>query len=229
VKNLEINARIFSEQWSRTSSEQVLDIILEALVQIDLLWLRLNPGTPVLYKSGVRYYHDGSREEWLAIPEVLHEMVADCKSLAAWLVAEYRFNGTDPGARCCKDFSVVKTKFGDLLLYHIRVERSNGVIEDPSKELGMHKPEPDGYIPVPGVPWVIVNGLTSAIGAGMSGNAEAIAQLDELRRHAEEGDAVARYLVEVARTIREKGYDPNKREWKRLPDGRWDWLYPGAV
>lgn len=227
--NIVLRTQIFTEAWSRTASEQVLDIILEALVEIDLLYLRLNPSTPRLYKSGVRYFHTGIADEWFTIDEALHEMLADCKGLSAWLVAEYRHYGIDPGAKCFKKFAVIDDPtVGKLVLYHIMVQRSDGTIEDPSRVLGMNKsPEPDGFLPVPGVAWTIVNGLEHIIGAGLNGNQTAITQLKELRRRAEKGDARAKYLIEVARIIRKRGYDPSKNEFARLPDGSWHWVRPG--
>ena len=216
-------SRIFTDAWSRSGSERVLDILLEALVKIDELYLRLTPGTPSIYKSGVRYYHYAEREEWLAVPECMFERIADCKSLSAWLVAEYHVSGIDPGAKCCKKYSTIETEFGPLLLYHIQVQRSDGTIEDPSRELGMNVPEPDGYIPVPGVPWVIVSGLTNAIGAALKGDQKALRQLEGMSDRAAAGDHRFQYLVQVAKKIREKGYTPEKDQWVRFDDGSWGW------
>lgn len=225
--SIELKTRIFTEMWSQAASEKVLDIILEALVQIDILFLRLNPKTPKLYESGVRYYHEGIKDEWFSVDEALHERLADCKGLSAWRVAELRESGEDLAAKCTKKFAVIgDPTVGRLVLYHVLVQRGDGTIEDPSRKLGMNMPEPDGYIPVPGVPWIIVNGLQNAIGAAMQGNVVAVDQLARLRQRAEAGDARAKYIVQVARIIREKGYTPDKNEWKRLPDGRWDWVYP---
>jgi hypothetical protein len=224
---IELRTRIFTEAWSQSASEKVLDMILELLVQIDILYLRLNPKTPKMYESGVRYFHNGIKDEWFSTCESLHEQLADCKGLSAWLVAEYRVTGVDPGAKCCKKFAVIDDPtIGKLVLYHVMVQRSDGTIEDPSRKLGMNKPEPDGFIPVPGVSWTIVNGLEHAIGAAMQGNTVAMDQLLELRRRAEAGDLRAKYLVDVARRIRAKGYTPNKTEFKRQPDASWEWEYP---
>lgn len=230
MRPIQFRTRIFQQEWSRDASERVLDIMLEALVQIDKVWLQLNPRTPDLYASGVRYYHEGIVDEWLSIEECLHEGVADCKSLSPWLVAQLHVSGVDRGAKVVKKFATITDPtVGDMLLYHVLVQRGDGTIEDPSQRLGMHHPEPDGYIPVPGVPWVIVNGLEHAIGAGMQGDDVAVAQLEELRIRAEAGDARAKYLINVARLIRAKGYDPAKTEWTRLPDGSWDWFKPGEA
>jgi hypothetical protein len=101
--------------------------------------------------------------------------------------------------------------------------RSDGTIEDPSRVLGMNCDEPDGYIPVPGVPWIVVNGMTNAVGAALLGNELALSQLEALRLRAERGDARAAYLIGVARLIRNKGYDPARSRWTRLSNGSWTW------
>lgn len=229
MKPIIFRSRIFSGEWSRGASEKVLDILLEALVQIDILWLRLNPSTPKLKDSGVRYYHEGIVDEWFTIEEAIHEGVADCKTLATWRVAELRVSGEDPGARVTKKFAVIRDPaVGEMLLYHIIVQRSDGTIEDPSRETGMHEPEPDGYIPVPGIHWPVLNRMTNIIGAGMLGNAAAVKVLIGLRERADAGDTRAKYLIEVARLLRLKGYDPTRSKWVRKADGSWDWVHEGG-
>lgn len=231
-----IRTGIFQDKWSRAESERVLDLLLEFLTQVDMIFLRSRPDTPRLRDSGVRYYHDGRGvprglvDEYLSVDEALREGVADCKTLAAWRVAELRVSGEDPGARCAKRFAEVPDPdVGTLLLYHVIVQRSDGRTEDPSRELGMNVDEPDGYIPVPGVPWAVVHGMTNIIGAALLGNEQAHAQLAALGDRAARGDARARYLVEVGRLIRSKGYDPAHRRWARLPDARWSWVNGDAA
>jgi hypothetical protein len=228
MRPAQFRTRIFSDLYSRAASERALDRWLESLTLQDLDYLREHPDTPRLYDSGVHYFHEGVVDEYFDIPECLNETIADCKSLAAWLSAEYRFRGVDLGARCCKKFAVIEDPdAGTLLLYHIQVQRSDGSIEDPSAVLGMNKDDVDGYIPVPGVPWTVANGMTNVVGAAILGNEIALGQLDALRKRAENGDARARYLVEVARIIRGKGYDPQRTRWTRLPDASWAWTKPG--
>jgi len=236
VRPIQLRTRIFTEDYSRAASERALDRVLEDLAQQDVDYLQEHPDAPRLRASGVRYYHSGRGsasgliDEWLDVPEALAEGVADCKSLAAWRVAELRVSGEDPGARCHKKFAVVDDPdVGKLLLYHVVVRRSDDRLEDPSREHGMNVDEPDGYIPVPGVPWVVVNGMTNAVGAALLGSELALDQLAALRRRAEGGDARAAYLIEVARLIRAKGYDPARSTWSRLPDGTWAWTRPAGA
>lgn len=221
-------SRIFTPDWSRRASEQVLHIHLDSLVAIDLLWLRLNPKTPRLKDAAVRYYHEGIKEEWFSVDAALHDGVADCKGLSAWRVAELHATGEDPQAHCTLRFAeVYDPAVGNILMYHVVVKRGDRTIEDPSRDKGMGGTEPDGYIPVPGVAWAIANVLTHTIGAAQLGNADALAALDDLRARAERGDARARYLNGVCKQILAQGYDARRSEFVRAPDGRFEWQYPG--
>jgi hypothetical protein len=110
-----------------------LDTLLEAMTLINLHYLRKFPNTPTIYESGVIYEREGiGNEDWLTIPELLERGKGDCEDLATWLAAEYRFRGmfARPFA------SRIKTHDGRLQ-YHIRVRLGNGLIEDPSRKLGM--------------------------------------------------------------------------------------------
>ena len=84
---------------------------------------------PPLYSAGVRYKTE-PREVWRHVADVLAEGWGDCEDLSAWRAAELRITGEDPGA------SVATYKSG-ARRYHAIVERSDGTIEDPSRELGM--------------------------------------------------------------------------------------------
>jgi hypothetical protein len=68
--------------------------------------------------------------------------------------------------------------------------------------------------------------MQNVIGAAMNGNDVALGQLQALGVRAKSGDRVARYLVDVGKRIRAKGYTPEKTEFKRQADSRWAWVYP---
>lgn len=111
----------------------VLGILLEAWVQVDSLWLAEHPETPPIYECGLKYIADplGVWEEWLSIPFAILKGGIDCKSLAAWRVAELRAG--HEAAAC--EF----TQAGDL--FHVFVVRGDGSFEDPSTLLGMAYPK----------------------------------------------------------------------------------------
>lgn len=127
-------------QWAAlfeppTLSDPYLVPLLTALCQINEIWFAEGGQAPPLYASGVRYLGEGVGEEhWRSIPIVLSLGHADCKSLAAWRVAELRRIGER--ARC--RYSSKRTPTGRL--WHIFVVRADGTEEDPSRILGMNDP-----------------------------------------------------------------------------------------
>ncbi len=112
----------------------ILHVLLGALVAINRLILRTVPGLPPIYRAGVRYVRDDpGQEDWCDALEIIKQGHADCKSFAAWRVAELRENGIM--ARC--EIAQPRLLPGGMLLYHIRVRWPDGRIEDPSLVLGM--------------------------------------------------------------------------------------------
>jgi hypothetical protein len=113
-----------------------LQAALSCLVALDRLYLRTHPRTPRLYQAGVRYLRDAdfgtqktpASELWLTIPDCIAAGGADCKVLAAWRCAEL-VERDGEAAEC------VLSRSGNL--WHVRVKRGDGSIEDPSKILGM--------------------------------------------------------------------------------------------
>ena len=107
--------------------------LAEALTAIDRRYLAEHPGTPELYRSGVRYRAEpAGQEKWLSTPWVLQAGAGDCEDLACWRAAELQRAGE--AAR-----PIVRSRrVGDnAMLYHVLVRRASGAIEDPSARLGM--------------------------------------------------------------------------------------------
>ncbi len=100
---------------------------VEALAQVDALFLLRNPGAPRLYRSGVRYQEDAP---WQDVPALLRTKRGDCKSLVAWRLAELRSEGTSALVH------VVHMAREGEDLFHVQVRRGKS-IEDPSRLLGM--------------------------------------------------------------------------------------------
>lgn len=125
---------VFHRSASPAEDAVALGVLLEALVAIDRAYLRGHP-TKSLYRSGVAY---GRTQEWDTIPAVLRRGYGDCKSLAAWRIAELR----EGGAECRAVFRWVRRRSGGGKDFHILVgvaRRGKGepIWEDPSKALGM--------------------------------------------------------------------------------------------
>jgi hypothetical protein len=105
---------------------------LEALVQVNIEYLKAYPSTPALYRSGVVYQREEEHgESWQDIYVTQKYGSGDCEDLACWRTAELRYEGVDahPFIRW-RDLSKSR-------LYHCMVILPNGELEDPSLTLGM--------------------------------------------------------------------------------------------
>lgn len=132
MRRIVLDVDLFGRDEDRDLSERALVHALEVLTLADEAYLRRNPGTPDLYRAGVRYQAEPiPQEQWKAIPYVLRDKHGDCEDLAAWRVASYRVRGI--AARP----TFIWRKVGQVKIYHILVELPNGTIEDPSRILGM--------------------------------------------------------------------------------------------
>jgi hypothetical protein len=128
---------LFNPSAPRQMSRDALDIMLRNLFEIDSLYLRYFPHTPLLYQSGVRYMEEPpGQEDWQDIPTTLRLGIADCEDLAVWRAAELNVRY---GIAARPIFREQKRPNGSYL-YHIQVllpEGYNPRIEDPSRILGM--------------------------------------------------------------------------------------------
>lgn len=124
--------------FETTVPEKKMSVIckmLDVLHMANLAWLRAGNRAPPLYQSGVYYKEEQlGKDEWQDIPRTLQLGNADCEDLASYRVSELRLTGEDA------HHTVEHRRSPDLIIYHIRVERQNGDIEDPSCALGMGGP-----------------------------------------------------------------------------------------
>ena len=112
---------------------RVLEHLLEALIAVDIEYLRACPSTPSLYESGVVYEEEpGERDNWQDIPETIGLGSGDCEDLGCWRIAELRFRVNEHVTAL-----ITWREVGDRTVYHIAVRRADGAIEDPSRLLGM--------------------------------------------------------------------------------------------
>jgi hypothetical protein len=123
---------VFNPASSAEDNAPVLRALMDALVAVNMAYLRKHPHTPPLYQSGVRY---GRTVWWEPIPALYAAKLGDCKSLSAALVAQYRMAGIP--AR--PSFRFVRHPDGRSD-FHILVQTTQG-FEDPSKVLGMGQDE----------------------------------------------------------------------------------------
>lgn len=111
--------------------EASLRALVKVVHDLNRQFLRHNPNTPALYRSGVIYQREprNIREEFATIPQVIAQGWGDCDDLAPWRSAELaEVHGVD----AWPDVVIVRPG-----LFHIIVRRADGRTEDPSRVLGM--------------------------------------------------------------------------------------------
>lgn len=130
-----------------TLEPPILFSLMGALIAINLDYLRSNPQTPKLYKSGIRYqaetfpddYFEQARivtEIFADIPSMLKSGVGDCEDLVCWRVAELLAHGVQ--AFPMIERTPLQDTNGDIVqANHITVGFPNGSRECPSTLLGM--------------------------------------------------------------------------------------------
>lgn len=124
-------------------SDHALGCLLDCLTDIDCEQLVLYPNIPLLYQSGVRYFHDGKDDPWMDVLSILaeHEFamkegnraIVDCEDLSCWRAAELRVKY---GINANPTWIRRKRADGKQLV-HIFVRLPDGTFEDPSRLLGM--------------------------------------------------------------------------------------------
>jgi hypothetical protein len=125
---------LFKGKEDRAISNAALTILLNALTDIDEMYLRKHPEMPNLYDTDVRYVEEPpGQEDWQDVGTCLRIGRADCDDLACWRAAEIRVRH---GARAFPVYKAQERKDGSML-YHILTSWPDGKIEDPSAIRGM--------------------------------------------------------------------------------------------
>ena len=132
--DLTFSTSLFQGDHDVERTMRAIGYMMDALVSMNVDYLREHPETPWLYQSGVRYQEEKEGEElWQDIPKVLERGVADCEDLAGWRVGEMIVR-ENMAAR--PHVSAARQPDGKYL-FHIRAQRPDGSLEDPSQILGM--------------------------------------------------------------------------------------------
>jgi len=125
---------LFNGDKERALSRQALNVMLDALYRIDVLYLRAHPETIPIYASGAKYMEEPiGQEEWQDIPTSIRMGILDCEDAASWRAAELTVKQGIPARPV---FLEHKRPNGSYL-YHIVAKYPNGQTEDPSRVLGM--------------------------------------------------------------------------------------------
>ncbi len=122
---------VFHPSASDEDNALALQALLEALIQVNRVYLRRYPRTPKLYKSGVVY---GRTRVWDSIPDLQARKYGDCKSLTAQQVAELR----ESGVKCRPAFRFALNPQTGQKDFHI-LTQIGSKFEDPSRKLGMEQ------------------------------------------------------------------------------------------
>lgn len=121
---------------SSAAKERCIEALANGLALVDVEYLKENPSTPKLYRSGVRYCDDSTArfDEWCDIPTVLSRGCGDCDDLVPWRLAElWRQGRTQAEAHAIEQV----LSNGDTL-FHLQIRfAGTNEIEDPSQMLGM--------------------------------------------------------------------------------------------
>ena len=118
----------FNGQSNDLNNAYTLRALLNCMVELNKAYLILNPKTPPLYESGVKY---ARTVLWEPIPALYSRQMGDCKSLATARIAELQMKGVP----CEPVFRFYARPDGNKD-FHILVRTARGW-EDPSKKLGM--------------------------------------------------------------------------------------------
>lgn len=123
---------LFRTPDDRKRSQRAVLWLLEALTQINVLWIRDHPETPALYESSVIYKPDPiGLELWQDIPTLLERGTGDCDDLACYRAGELRAAGIN--VRPYLKWRAEPTGY----IYHAVLMWPDGRVEDPSLAMGM--------------------------------------------------------------------------------------------
>jgi hypothetical protein len=113
----------------------VIAHLLSALTESNRVYLADNPYAPELYQSGVIYRtceRGCDWDRWVDAPEALRDGYGDCKDLVCWRIAELGRAGVN-----AEPVVQISTDRYGVPLYHVTLRRADGIVEDPSRLLGM--------------------------------------------------------------------------------------------
>lgn len=106
--------------------------LLTGLVAVNRDFRQLYPAVPSLYASDVLYKLEDKTEIWQDVPTTLARGCGDCEDLAAYRCADLQLSGVAALPY------VTWRQIGTRTIYHCLVRHPDGLIEDPSRALGMN-------------------------------------------------------------------------------------------
>lgn len=127
------------------TSREAIQALVDQVYQADCAFLAAHPQAPDLYRSGVVYgreprgaFVEGGEERFAGVLECLRVGWGDCDDLAPWRAAELTVREGLPSRALV--IPAPGSRPGGPPSWHVVVQRGDGVMEDPSAQLGMLDP-----------------------------------------------------------------------------------------
>lgn len=132
ISKRDIDNRLVRTSFLIKQNSAIYLSLLGCLIKVNL-WSLKKWSFPSIYQSGIHYVEEPIGSEiWQSIPALYLRRVGDCEDLVSARVAELKNYGYRANAKIVK---VGRSQTGGRL-FHFLVN-NNGLIEDPSKILGM--------------------------------------------------------------------------------------------
>ena len=124
--------RTFMGPDDEKRSIRALNWLMFGLSQVNREYFLKYPSTPRLYDSGVYYKALPGIELWQDVPRTLEVGTGDCKVLACYRIGELQAQGI-----MATPYITGRSTPEGNTIFHALVRWPNGLIEDPSRTLGM--------------------------------------------------------------------------------------------
>lgn len=131
LKKIDFRLELFRDDADVPRSRKALLWLMQSLIQVNLGYIR-EYAPPPLYQTRVVYRPEKGTERWRDIPTVLKAGYGDCEDLACWRCAELLAIGVKAAP-----YLKWRKEQGRFHIYHAVVKLPDGLIEDPSRSLGM--------------------------------------------------------------------------------------------
>ena len=140
-------------------------------------------------------------DHYVYLPE--HDVtVSNCEDLAAWRVAELQEREGEEGAQIDVQSADSRDGMGRAFkMYHVRVKRADGKIEDPSAILGMRRVVPNSWNPVPGVATEVAEVGAKLVRLYRQGSTAARGFIARMHELSDGGDREAHRLLVLLKKI----------------------------
>lgn len=114
-------------------SRRAITWLMFGLAEVNREYFQAYPNTPTLYQSAVLYKLENKTEIWQDVRSTLSRGFGDCEDLACYRIGELQAQGIN----AMPYITWRNRRDGSGVVYHALVRHPDGMIEDPSRALGM--------------------------------------------------------------------------------------------